>query len=649
MTKAATAPEDWRKAVALAEWSKLDDVRFGDCYVTVRTSNAAEWEMVAGSAKGALKLCACKEAQKIGFLDELAHAVANWERRYRRPAVEITAMLDEVCSYGVMQGMTDQQKGFMDPDILFPLQQVRNACALVINKVSEARLGSAFLVRDDLILTAAHIVMDVDVVDDVKQWAPRLRDGLAFRFRARDGQPKHNMVEILPASHQPLVSFALPHGKPPRQLDLAMNATGGTRLDFALVRLAQRVGHVSPVDIVETATVTKGKACWAFGFPGGNALAMDVNVVTDIHEIAGRWMHRANAAGGMSGGCCVNHEGLVAGLHEGSLDLVAEDRTSCRNRGVSIAAIRAAQKRSGKDPLKFSIGTPGVEFQNPQVVADFYHSGLRLAGDEHLDAWRVQVGVALGNIDPDSTSPLPSFHPWFPRKTVEAWIKETDPVARLCLVHGEPGVGKSFCTRMLGELLDPRTDDLLQFSPTQVNAWDWRDAISQVLVTEGSDYRTKAAAVRYRDFGDVISELRRRILDARRRCYIVIDVGPLTGRARFPGTDWFEFVAALVAVEAIRVMLIGLDGDERDEVNDRLASRPETENVTCQELPLLHLTKSEFRAYLRSLESARGWPEQSAERESVVEGVFRTDVPVPDAMRTVTAALAAIKYEAAKR
>ncbi len=665
MTDTAAASKG--RAAALAEWTQLSDEEFGKCYVAVVGSRPAlDWTLVVAMGGANPKRQACEEAERADFLDELARKVANVEHLAQRRAADIAGMLREVRSYGVMQGMTDQQRGLLDANILMSLQKVSEACAMVVSNPGQAHLGSAFLVRDDLVLTAAHVVMDVDLVSDdepcssssrpttdvqpdTHQWASRLKEGLAFRFKARENQPRHHMVEVLPAANEPLVCFALPHGRPPNHLEQTLDELSGKNLDFALVRLAQRVGHVSPVEIAEGAAVKKGKLCWSFGYPGGNAIAMGVDIVTDVHEESGRWLHLANAAAGMSGGCCANHEGHVAGLHEGTLNLVAGGAPTMRNRGVSIGAIRKEQRRSGNDPLELKISTLGIELQDAMAVDVFYRVGKRLAGDEHAGQWRVEVKSAFGGIDPEVASSLPAFHPWFARTTVDAWLKDTDANERLCLIHGEAGTGKSFCARLLKEMLDPRKTDLLVFSPTQIIAMDWSDAISQLLVPEESDYRTAAASIRYRDFDQVIREIRRRSTDAGRTCYLVFDFGPGGDGARFVGTQWVEFVAALAGAEAIRVMLIGLDEFERAAMIDRLAARPETENVGCHELEVLHLRQEEFRTYIKALAAARGWPLSTPDLTRVVASVYRPDAPLPENMRTLTATLAAIKFEAEER
>lgn len=637
----------YTRAEKLAAWSKLPDGDIGNCYINVRLPQAPVWEVVVATAPAAaLKLAACKAAQDGGFLDQLANSIANWEQRMGRPADDIVTMLDDICHSGFMQGMTDQQRGFMRADILLPLVQARDACAIVFRTgpASEQQLGTAFLVRPDMVLTAAHVVMDIS--DDGRQWKSELKSGLAFRFRARPNQPQQNLVEVKPASNAALVSFALPYGEPPNHLSRSLDAVAAEYLDYALIRLEQRVNHLSPVNVADHATVKQGRPCWAFGYPGGNALMMDVDVVTEVNADSGRWLHCANSAEGMSGGCCVNHEGEVVGLHEGTLEIARSGVRIRRNRGISIGAIRNVQRRGGKDPLAQAASAPGLEFEDAALVDGWYRAGQLLAGDAGAGAWRASVRAALGGLDPEDTAALPEFHPWFARGEVEKWIDSPDPAERLCLVHGEPGVGKSFCIHLLRGKLDPYAD-LVVFNPTQTNDMSWRDATGQASAADASDYRTAAATVRYRAIDSFLGELRERSANGARTCYVAIDFGPEGRPDRFAGSSWVELVATLAAAGWIRVLLIGLDPYERSVIIERLEARPETEDVAVTESELRPITATEFRTYAKQLAAARGKKLKEAQLSAFADKAIAAGVPAPMAM--VTAVRAAIELEAALR
>jgi hypothetical protein len=633
------------RAAYLAEWTRLPTARFEQCYKDVRLSSALAWEVIVAKAPDEPQLEASREAARHKFLGELARVVGNREDLAGRPVEEIQAMLGRVRGYGLLQAMTNQQKGFLTREIFKPLEKVCDASAVVFDRTNLDRLGTAFLVAPDLVMTAAHVVMEPDGTG--QGWTRQLKHSLAFRFKSRDSQPDHEFVEILPDSDMPLVCSGDPHGIPPNRMERLLDPPAGQRLDYALVRLAQRVNHVEAVEIDESSRVEQGKVCWAFGYPEGDALMLDVDIVTEINMHAARWLHQANTAAGFSGGCCANHKGRVVGLHEGTLELPNGNGIIRRNRCISMAAIREAQRRNGQDPLKGGTTSDGLEMRSENAVAELYQAGKALAGSERGGRWRELVLAALG-VDLETQLALPSFHPWFKQRDVEEWIDNSDPEMRLCLIHGDAGVGKSFCTRILREKLGPRGIDLFAFNPTQLGAMSWRDAISPIMVPEVSDHRTDAASIRYRDFQQVIEEVRRRESGGR-PSYVVMDFGPSGDAYRFDGTQWPDLIAALLAAEGVRLMVIGLEDLERAMLIDRLFARPETEPFAqaVAQLQLQHLRQDAFRTYIKALAKARGRPEP-VNLNDIVQGVFAPGLRLGNLL-TVMAALAAIKYEAAAR
>jgi hypothetical protein len=637
------------RASALAAWTQLPDAKLGECYVTVwRSGRADEWQVVVAKHGGALAHELCRQADLGGFLEPFARAIVNWERLAGRANAEIVDMLDTVVGYGVMQGMSDQQKGFMSAEILLPMLQARDSCAIVVHrKPVRSQLGTGFLVTPDLIFTSAHVVMDVEGAAGAQSWVAKLKDNLAFEFKARPNEPQTNRVEILAAAKDALVSFALPYGSPPNRLEQSLDPpdVAASNLDFALIRLAQRVDHVTPVDIAAAGDFEQGKPCWLFGFPPGSALMMDVDVVEEIKNGAGRWIHRANSANGMSGGCCLNHIGQIAGLHEGTQQIGG----GARNRGISLRAIRTMQKKSGKDPLVAMPTAEGLEFRDESLVKDLYQAGLRLGGEALAAGWRQQLNAALGTGDVETGPIINTFHPSIARPPIENWIASTNPDSRLCLVHGGPGVGKSFCTHILRARGQADGSDFLALTPTHLNAMSWADAISQLLVPEGSQYRTAAATVRYRDFDEVVGEMRSRSLGGTRPYYVAMDFGPPGNDARFIGTQWVEFVAALAVQPWIRIMVIDLSAIERAAIGDHLAAASETRDVIVTEPPIHALDRADLMDFARKLVTARGRDLPPNEVRDRVNALLPASLDFSgpwQPMQTVSVAAAAIAFEA---
>lgn len=634
------------KAEFLANWTSLTDSRLVDCYVSVRPHGKGRAKQVLELDPVGIKLKLCQEAEQAGFLEALALAVANWEDLAQRPPEDILAMMTTVCGdYGVLQGITDQQKGFMNARILLPLVNVSLASAIVYaNEPNRKQIGTAFLVKPDLVLTAAHVAMQIVEAQNGSYWTDTLRPNLEFEFPPRINDQGGASMVVRPASAKPL-RYALPHAVPPDKLDLSGAPQAATNLDYALIRLAQRVDHVDPVEINDSASVTVGRSCWAFGYPKGTALMMDVDLVAHVDTEAGRWRHRANTDAGMSGGCCVNDEGEVAGIHEGTLQLPVEGKQKRFNRGISIAAIRNHQRQNGTDPFNERSKTEGLEFGDADTVRELYQSVLELAPEAKREPWRAQVVAALGQ-DPDTPGTLPSFHPWFRRDAVELWIDSRDTAARLCMVHGERGAGSSFTARILRTKLATNGGDLLALNATQTRAIGWEDAISHALGAEDSSYRTAAAMARYSDTEALINELRNRSVSRRRTRYVALDFGHPDPAFRFEGSPWMDLVCTLLQNDWIKVLLIGLGQADRDALISRLDDSPLTDAIGPIEAEMTHIDRRQFISYARSLAKARGVARTPSELEAFATEKL-VDFAGSDsaALQTAAAALTAIVFE----
>lgn len=414
------------KAQKLAEWTKLSVDDFERIYEAVQRPDAFSRNVIIALSGESVILGACQQAEQHDFLNALANGVANRGRRMNRPAEDTEEILNAVTSFGVLQAMTDQQRGFMSRDILYLLIENADSCVILYEKEGEytfMQLGTGFLLTQDLVLTAAHVALETEETDGELVWSSRLRPSPAFKFIANPRDREARDVWRYPANERPLVSFAKLHATPPNVLRIDMRPPANDSLDFALIRLSQTVQHVAPINLKENAVPEMHTPCWVFGYPGGDQLAMDVNSVADMNDQAGRWQHVANVDNGMSGGCCMNHLGEVVGLHECTLTRFDDGEEKIFNRGIRLTAIRAVQKANGKDPLLEKRQNPGLEFQDERLVKQLYRVGLDMSPDAAADAWRLAFETATGL---DATGPLPAFHPWFPRESLENWVLETE-------------------------------------------------------------------------------------------------------------------------------------------------------------------------------------------------------------------------------
>lgn len=636
-------------AAYLAAWTQLPPDEFKGCYRSAYPAGLARpWaELVALEGANVIR-AACTEAASKGFLDRLAEFVGKWEADAGRDPEEIAAMRTRTGGSGVMQAIIDQAEGMLDPASLLAVYEAYTACAIV--RGPQGFRGTAFLVRPDMVLTAAHVVLDSDDVAGAKTWSNRLLEGLTFSFRPRDGVPGAARAKIYPAPKNALVALSQPWGQWSNKLNCNLTASLDPTFDYALIRLAQRVDHIKPVAVDPPATVEAGRRCWAVGYPGGNAGRVDIKDVVDDNPGGGRWLHRANTVEGMSGGCCINDLGKLAGLHEGAVKVPRDGTLVELNRGIGIAAIRDHQRKiTGRDPMASRIFVPGLEFDDPEMVGDLYRAGLRLADAASAVKWDAAVRAVLRGADPSNPADLPGFHPWFTRDKFEEWVRRAAPRERLCFVSGERGAGASFCKQILRARLDPSGVDYLEISPTQVAAFSPREAIPSADPGTRSPSRTSAADFRYNDANDLIAQLRgssQYIMGTRT---VAIDFGSDGGSDRLIGTSWQEFIIRLLAEEAIRLVLIGLTRDEQTVLHDLLVDNPATEDIRTVHIQLAHVTSDEFESYASSLADARGVKLKLSElrtRTEPILGPYPYAPPGNLALQTAFFALAAMTLEA---
>ena len=667
-------PDAWdaqpTDAGKLAAWTRLSAERFGDAYSSVADRSAAKpWQVLAadlanaqpGAGDRELIRAACDEAENRGFLEMLAELVANIEKgRDGRPAAEVGVLLQTVAGSGVMQAMTNEARGLMDAAIFGRLHESSRACAIVF--ASGKQKGTAFLVGPDLVMTAAHVVLQHERNAAGRAvWLDKLLPNLTFSFAPPPADPSKERV-IVPAAPTPdPVAHAPPHGVPPDRLSASLKAPAGDRLDFALVRLARQVEHVPRVEIATPGEAELNRACFVFGFPEGAALKFDADVVTELDSPSGRLLHLANTKAGMSGGCCIGPEGTIVGLHEGTLPVLdAEGRRvfgddgkpKLNNRGVSLAAIREMQCKNGSDPLVGKPKSQGLEFSDPSLVETLYKSGLRFAGPALEASWRSLMQALLGLPEPPGDGiTLPAFHPWLRRKDVEAWIDSRRPLDRLCYIWGNEGTGKSFCAQILRGKLDNPAVDLVVLNPTQTTALSWEEAIGPIISRSDTPTRTEAGTLRYDDVPEITRFLGRTAAGVRTAAnplYVVIDFGAAANGVRFGQTPWQAFIEGLAREDWARLMLIGLTEDERIKIDDMLEADPVMSGVASTPIPLNHLDEEALKDYARKLAVARGKPRS---REQVRDGIAQLwSQPMllhrtRPALQTVEAVLVAMAFE----
>lgn len=645
----------------LADWTRLSADQFGAAYsLTAPRETERRWPLIqtevvtAKTGRGEpvtdrdIILEACVEAQKFGFIADLARGVAYLEMdTLQRDPIEAAQMLKGAAGSGVMQGLTKRARGLMDASIFRSLDSASQACARVL--ANGQPKGTAFLVGPDLVLTAAHVVFKDD---GASEWRSELLDNLTFEFLPPPDGGKSGRIAIPPAGHQPLVDSSLPYGWPPNLLNEELCPTAANQLDYALIRLDRTVSHVTPIDIRQPDAVQQERTCFVIGFGGGTGLAFDADMVVKRDDPSARWLHLANTVPGMSGGCCIGPEGKVVGLHEGNVPIRDEHNQIklgkrgeelTTNRGISLAAIRAGQKTREKDVLEPAPVIPG--FEDRVMVEQLYRDGLRLAGGDRAQEWRDLVQQMMGlDRSPAEAPAFPSFHPWLPRSNVEHWIDGRKPAQKLAFVIGDEGTGKSFCAQILKAKIPDAISDLVYINATQTSAWSFPEALKSTA-PEAAD-RTTAGAWRYDDVPSIIQRWSPDINPRRSAAnpmFVAIDFETNPAGLRFGQQPWLQFIDLLAAEDWVRIMLIGLNEVERDVLLDQ----PHIKTLERLVFDLPHLGVIDLETYAEVLARARGSGKPRSELMKVARAQWNNPAMLHGQrpqLHTVEVALAAIAF-----
>lgn len=599
-------------ASTLAGWTSLEPTRFGDQYTGVRPTGAGPlWqELVAFNPDPAgLILAAAEAAERHNFLDRLALQVARVEEADgKRTREELDALLRAMPQAGMVHALTDAARGLADPAMFHDLIRVLDATAFVTE--GNAVIGTAFLVGADLALTAAHVVFERSAGPTGARYGPALRD-IALEFPPPRGAGSERRV-LLHAEH-PVAASSPPFGEPPGRMHPVLSDLAEANLDYALLRLATRVEGITPIDLDKAPEARVDRLCFIIGFPnGGRHAKFDAATVLEIPAVGGRLWHAVNAVPGMSGSCCVGEEGPV-GLHEGGLAAAAG--TPVRNRAVTLRSVRRDLQRQGIGRLDRSNNAPGFALHSGPAVVAWRRKGRQLAGPL-ADRWSVALAAATG-ADMESTDEGDGFHPWFDRPDLQNWFAAAKlrTARRVALVHGPAGAGSSFAVDLLAGFLDEPDRDLIRLTPAESGEWSWHHAAARLAELDASHQtRTGPGGLRYDDVPSVLANLRSwRGLDRDRGdapLYIAIDVKDLGLNDR----EWREFVAQASTHEWLRLMIVGLSEEGRDEIGEVVRQGFEP---SPQSFAIGHAGIPELEAFVRQLRRLHGLGYGPAERAAL--------------------------------
>lgn len=160
--------------------------------------------------------------------------------------------------------------------------------------------GSGFLVGPSLVLTCAHVIEGAD--DDLKQVEIELQNSQRLQVRA------------------PAVALS-PPAAADRTSPLPSDDAAYQTNDFALLRMVFPVG--ADLSIVSIGSrdwaPTTDAAVFILHFPDGQDEGVGNGTLASFASPSARWSYRAPTLPGSSGGACFNSQGLLIGLHQGSL------------------------------------------------------------------------------------------------------------------------------------------------------------------------------------------------------------------------------------------------------------------------------------------------------------------------------------------
>lgn len=447
--------------------------------------------------------------------------------------------------FGTHQGVASPGAS-LDGDWIETLNEVSPNVGLVIDETGKA-LGTAFLVGPDLVLTAAHVIWpatDRQVPKPKVDKAKRL--WVVFYGRKRKGKLRERR-EIRVVDDW-LEDASPPCGTPPK-LALDDGANAGEQLDFALVRLDERIGdEISYIDISSPPRPITNDSLAVYGYPGGSGAKFSIDLLTGHDDQISRLRSNVSTLEGMSGSPCLTLEGKAIGVHEGTVRDAAGALKY--NRSVYVGRIRKYFRDLGAaDPLASS---GRLLRWLPEAVSDAPLKSLSaLPTDSVITATR---------------------HPVFGRAKFQEWIDaaRAEPAKRSALIGGADGAGKTFSVYLLAAKLRRATDLMCVLPPEVIRDADANEifrrlaeaaAVSLDLSDARTPVRPEAGTLRRDVIPDRLERLQRALTNpgtsnVERRLWIAADFGRGEAVWTAASTLWTELLTQASRRLWIRLVII---------------------------------------------------------------------------------------------
>ena len=324
-------------------------------------------------------------AQK-NFLDPIVRAIVaeGLEDGSITAALTAEAMAanENAARRAALQAITDLARGFERPEVFFRGLNIgmRWTVKIMVDGVFQ---GTGILIGPHLVLTAWHVVRSLFDPDPnparQNRFVPKNGSGnvhhrLAVEFDDLTGLFDAQAAPVVPKRFQAHVKWCAVHSechpdelKNTFPLDLKELKD---YWDYAVLRLVKTPGlerRWASLDARAVVPAANAKIL-VFQYPAGQPMRFDDNVVVApaATMTAGvipqlRFLHKANAVGGSSGGPCFDRQFMLFGLHQGNWSSGAEGQEVV-NRGVPILRIKEHIQESIRElPAPRPGREPGLE------------------------------------------------------------------------------------------------------------------------------------------------------------------------------------------------------------------------------------------------------------------------------------------------
>ncbi|MBP2228841.1 hypothetical protein J2847_002133 [Azospirillum agricola] len=661
----APGPDFPDGALLLARWTRLSEETAQTLYIELRRSRPGLVELqtalrgaadLGGIADVRVRniLALCHAADNAGELPRYCSMIAAQERARGRPADEIKEIIGRVGHPGEPQGVVNRARGVADPSLFGTLDLITRAIGYVELDNGGRRnvIGTALLVRRDLVITCAHVAFDPRRIGSEIVTGPPPHDIHRICFPRTQGAQEARLHR-----NQPLLEYSNAHMIGIQKLDRFVDAAAMRRLDFALLRLDRAIQGVEPIDIRHPIPATFSGLSFVIGFPGSANPCFDADTIIRDERVGGRLIHMMNTVEGMSGGCVINQNGVPIGLHEGSIPLLDEagqpqtDKNGVsliENRAILLGAISSHLDRLPTNPLRSVERSLGIVIHDEALVTRLGRRGAQLLNSpEAQPGWDALVRKITAAKDG-----VPwTAHPWFAgdgtRKELERWfMAAADPAgtkSRVAFVGGDRGCGKTFTIDVLKRLVEEPDADVIRV------AWTEGDSTLATLarcaaetLPPATGTRTADGHVRYEDVPNLVAALSRyggvdRVTGRPDRpLFVAIDAGDGTGSVTEP-ESWIDAVVALSRQPWARLLLCGLPAALKDRVENTLPG-----DVEARSFELPHVRMRDIADFLEKF----GMAAEAGQTPAMAAAAFGASrLPVEKRQLTTTfAALFAIGW-----